>query len=160
MLKKITFLFVITIIILMVGILWPAFQKTRTFIHPSTSVANLKQIGVFLHAYAKDHNDVFPENLEQLEDYTKYPEIFISPRKPEDFNEPSYIYISGHSFKDTLAQKENIIVYENPEYRNDRINALFVDGHVERLEKEKFLSELQRTYEYLGKPMPEIKFKD
>ena len=43
---------------------------------------------------------------------------------------------------------------------DDKINTLFLDGHVERLEKERFLSLLKSTYEHLGKPMPEIKFKE
>ena len=114
--------------------------------------------------YAEDHNDIFPENAEQLEAFVKMPHIFNSPLKPRDFNGPSYIYVSGHSFEDVKSKQKYIIVYENPEYlsgyEREQINVLYLYGYVERFKKEDFLSKLKATYEHLGKPMPELKFKE
>ena len=39
------------------------------------------------------------------------------------------------------------------------INALFLDGHVEKMQKDRFLKALEATYKRLGREMPEIKFK-
>ena len=131
-----------------------------------SSMGNLKHIGIGLWMYAEDNNDVFPDNLEQTVVYygKSNRDIFESPLKPKDFDGPSYIYVSDHSYQDAKEKEKYIIAYENPEYRaeytDDKVNTLFLDGHVERLEKEEFLFELQKTYEHLGKPMPEIKFED
>ena len=150
----------------------PFFNKTRTINEYVPSMANLRQIGLALWMYAEDNNDVFPENLEQTEKYAQspgihslpLPEIYSSPLRPVDFNGPSYIYISGHSFQDAKAQVKCIIVYENPEYlsgyEKEMIPVLYLEGSTVILEKEKFLSELKKTYEHLGKPVPEIKFKE
>jgi prepilin-type processing-associated H-X9-DG protein len=53
----------------------------------------------------------------------------------------------------------NIVAYENPQFRADGVNVLFLDGHVESMKPDAFRQELKETYERLGKPMPEIKFK-
>jgi prepilin-type processing-associated H-X9-DG protein len=53
----------------------------------------------------------------------------------------------------------NVLAYENPAFRTDKINVLFADGHVEAMKPEAFRRALQATYERLGKEMPEIKFK-
>ena len=60
--------------------------------------------------------------------------------------------------------ERNDHVYENPEYLTgyeiEKINIVYLDGYVERLEKEDFISKLRETYNHLEKEMPEIKFKN
>jgi prepilin-type processing-associated H-X9-DG protein len=53
----------------------------------------------------------------------------------------------------------NIVAYENPEFRSDGVNVLFLDSHVEWMKPDNFLRELEETNERLGRQMPEIKFK-
>ena len=81
--------------------------------------------------------------------------ILESPLKPAGFEGPSYIYIKGHSPK-AGSPARKIVVYENPEYCRDKINALFLDGHVEAMQRDRFLKALEATYEGLGREMPEI----
>ncbi|MBN2591567.1 MAG: hypothetical protein JXA96_17000 [Sedimentisphaerales bacterium] len=164
--KKMVFLFVGFFIFALYLIIMPFFTKTKTTYKYQLSIGNLKQIGLGLLMYAEDHNDVFPDDLEQTEEYLgsfKY-DFFQSRLKPKDFNGPTFIYISGHSFKDAESKEKYIIFYENPKYlsgyEREKIPVLYLEGYVERLKKEKFLSELRKTYGHIGKPMPEIKFKD
>jgi prepilin-type processing-associated H-X9-DG protein len=123
-----------------------------------TSATNLKQIGLACAMYANDHNDIFPPNLQVLVEkgYLK-PDILESPRKPKDFDGPSYIYISGQTMK---MDPSNILVYENPQFCSDKVNILFLDSHVEMMKPDEFLSKLEATYKRLGREMPVIKFKD
>ncbi|MHC4743949.1 MAG: hypothetical protein ACYS8Z_18685, partial [Planctomycetota bacterium] len=141
------------------GIALPALARARSQARQAVSRNNLKQIGLVLHMYAMDNDGRFPESIDQAKDYYKDARILDSPRKPTDFDGPSYIYIPGHSSK-TEDSGQYIITYENPEFCDGKINALFIDGHVEALEPDKFLERLKSTYELLGKEMPEIKFKE
>ena len=54
----------------------------------------------------------------------------------------------------------NIIAYENPEFCDDGVNVVYLDGHVTFVRPEQFTEDLEQTYQRLGKPSPEIKFKD
>jgi len=74
-----------------------------------------------------------------------------SPRKPSWFDGPSYIYIPDQIVK---GNPGNIVAYENPEFGMDRVLALFLDGHVEAMDYDRFQSELEATYERLGREMP------
>lgn len=164
--KKMVFLFVGIFIFALYHVIMPFFTKTKTTYGYVQSMIRLENIGLGLLMYAEDNNDVFPDNLEQTKEYYGSSRDYIptSPLKPVDFNGPSYIYISGHSFKDAEAKEKYIIAYENPEYlsgyKQEQVNVLYLEGYAVRLEKEKFLSELEKTYQYFGKPMPEIKFKE
>lgn len=80
-----------------------------------------------------------------------------SPRKPKDFVGPSFIYVPVER-ADLKDASEIIVVYENPEFCKDGVNAGFIDGHVEFMKPEDFKKTLEQTYKRLGKPMPEIKF--
>jgi len=136
------------------------FQKMQQQEAPrQTSAVNLRQIGLACVMYADDHDGKFPPNLQELaeKNYIRKPDILESPRKPADFDGPSYIYISGHN---TSTPPDNILVYENPEFCSDRINVLFMDSHVEAIKPDAFLQKLEETYKWLGRAMPDIKFKD
>ncbi|MBA7608656.1 hypothetical protein ES703_15835 [subsurface metagenome] len=119
---------------------------------------NLVSIGKFLLIYQHEHENKFPPNLQELVERTELPlEALESPCKPKGFDGSSYIYIQGH----TIASdpRYSIILYENPEFCTDRINALFTDSRVEAMKPDEFLCKLEATYKRLGRKMPEIKFK-
>ncbi len=169
--SRILLIYGITILILLLLFVLPALQRKRYGPIPYiTSMSNLKEIGIALRMYAEDNNDVFPDDLKQIYTYimpsNKY--IFDSPPKPGDFNNPSYIYISGQMMNVRKSEAIGyILAYENPEYCSEYLDdnnvpfiVLFLDGTVKRMKKDKFLSSLKATYEHLGKPMPEIKFKE
>jgi prepilin-type processing-associated H-X9-DG protein len=141
------------------GVLMPALARTKQQARQVASMTNLKQLGLAVIMYADDHDGKLPDSFEQIEEYHKAPELLVSPLKPKDFTGPSYIYVNGHSMN-TESPASQIIAYENPGYCQDAINTLFLDGHVEKMQKERFLEMLESTYKQLGREMPEIKFKD
>ena len=138
------------------AVLMPALAKGRDQARKATSMSNLKQIGLGLHMYGKDHQDKLPANLEQAKSYWPNARILESPRKPKDWAGPSYVYVPG---QDLSMNPGNMVAYENPEFSADGTNVLFLDGHVEFMKPDDFRREFKETYERLGKPMPEIQFK-
>lgn len=140
------------------GIMMPAAARARQQARQVASMSNLKQLGLAVIMYADDRDGKLPDNFEQAKEYYKDSKILESPLKPKDFAGPSYIYVSGHSMK-TESPARQIVAYENPEYCQDTVNALFLDGHVERMQRDRFLEMLEATYKQLGREMPEIKFK-
>lgn len=134
------------------GVAMPAMAKAREQARMTASMVNLKQIGLALHQYAQDNNDKFPSDLDQAKRYISGTAILESPRKPKDFEGPSYVYIADQNPK--TASPGNIVAYENPDYAWDEIAVLFLDGHVEKMDQGRFQSELEATYERLGRPMP------
>ena len=108
--------------------------------------------------YADDHQGKLPDNFEQAKKYYGDSKVLESPLKPKDFAGPSYIYVNGHSMTAESPARQ-IVIYENPEYCQNTINALFLDSHVERMQRGRFREMLEATYKQLGREMPEIKFK-
>lgn len=147
------------------GILMPSLARARQQARQTISMKNMKQLGLSVIRYADDHQGKLPESFEQAKNFEKTKRyyrdsgILDSPLKPKDFVGPSYIYVSGHSMKAESPARQ-IVVYENPGYCQDTINALFLDGHVEKMQRDRFLETLEATYKQLGKEMPELKFKD
>ena len=89
--------------------------------------------------------------------YTEDPKLLESPRKPADFDGASFIYIAGQS---TSMNPNNVVVYENPEFCDEKVNVLFLDSHVEVVDQDELLDALEETYERLGKPMQEFDWAD
>lgn len=134
----------------------PALAKARDQARRVASMSNLKQIGLALIMYANDHENKLPDDLKAAEKYGVTGRVLESPFKPNGFTGPSYIYISGLS---TSMDSQSIIAYENPAFREDGTNAVFLDGHVEFLTPDAFREKLAATYKELGKEAPAIKFK-
>jgi hypothetical protein len=136
----------------------PAFTKSRDQGKRALSLNNLKQIALACLIYADEHDGKFASDLQQLYPYHRNPKILESPRKPKDFDGPSYIYIAGLN-REMQEPWKIIIAYENPAFCSDGICAAFLDGHSESMRPAEFLKRLQATYRQLGREMPEIKFK-
>jgi len=135
-----------------VGVAMPAVARAREQARFAASMNNLKQIGVGLHMYANDNDGNFPSELDQIKRYVQNAKVFESPRKPDYFEGPSYLYVPDQSQR---ADPANVLAYENPEYAWDKIVVLFLDGHVERMDSDEFQSRLEATYERLGRQMPD-----
>jgi len=138
-----------------VGIMMPALARARQQGKNAVSMSNLKQLSLAVIMYADEHDGKLPENFDQAKKYYGNPKVLESPLKPKGFAGPSYIYISGHSVKAESPARQ-IVIYENPEYCKDTINAAFLDGHVERMQRDRFREMLEATYKQLGREMPEI----
>ena len=140
------------------AILMPALARARQQAKHAVSMSNLKQLGLAVIMYADDHQGKLPDDFEQAKQYYGDSKVLESPLKPKGFAGPSYIFVKGHTMKADSPARQ-IVIYENPQYCQDTINALFLDGHVERMQRDRFLETLEATYERLGREMPEIKFK-
>ena len=143
-----------------VGVMMPALARAKSQARRVVSISNLRQLSLASILYAEDHNGTLPENFKQMEKYIGTSKVLESPLKPKDFNGPSYILIPGHSTKSGGQSWKTIIIYENPQYSEDNINTAFLDGHVEKMQRDRFLEALKATYEQLGREMPDIKFKN
>jgi prepilin-type processing-associated H-X9-DG protein len=150
------------------GILMPALARARQQGRNAVSMSNLKQLGLAVLMYAEEHDGKLPDSFEQAKQYYNDSKVLESPLKPKDFDGPSYIYIPGHKISDQSPPRHKtsdqspatkIIIYENPAYLKDEVNVVFLDGHVEKMQKDRFLETLEATYKQLGREMPEIKFK-
>ncbi len=140
------------------GIAMPAMARARQQARGIVSTSNLKQLGLVTAMYDDDHDDKLPESIEQARDYYRNSKILESPLKPAGFDGPSYIYVKGHSLS-AISPSKQVVIYENPEYLRDKIPVLFLDGHVERMSRDRFVEAMEATYRQLGREMPEIKFK-
>lgn len=141
------------------GILMPALARAREQARRVVSAANLHQLALCLKMYSDDHEGKFPDDLQQLMgEYIQDRKLLESPRKPKDFDGPSYIYVAGHSPNIKEANKY-VIAYENTEFCRDIVNVLFLDYHVQAMGQDDFIEALGATYKRLGREMPEIKFK-
>ncbi len=132
-----------------VAILMPAVSKAKMTAQNVLAANDLKQIGLACIMYADDNKDQFPPNLEAAKKYLGTDKVLESPRKPKDFNGPSYIYITGQTTKSPIG---NILAYEAPECSRDgKINVLFLDGHVEIMPLADFHKKLDETNANLGR---------
>jgi len=142
-----------------VGMMMPSLARARQVAQRVSAASNLKQIGLVLMVYANDHEGRLPSDLDTQEvlRYTEDPKLLESPRKPADFDGASFIYIAGQS---TSMNPNNVVVYENPEFCDEKVNVLFLDSHVEVVDQDELLDALEETYERLGKPMQEFDWAD
>ena len=103
-------------------------------------------------------NEVIPQTLQEIVEKTIYPLKSIeSPRKPADFEGPSYILVGNQK---TLMPPDTIVAYENPGYCTNGINVLFMNGSVKWMELDDFLVKLETTYKRLRREMPEVHFME
>jgi len=140
------------------GVMMPALARSRTQARRTVAMSDLKNLSLAVIMYADEHDGKFPPDLAAAKPYVGTDRVFESPQKPGGFDGPSYIYIPGHS-SNTGRSGELILIYENPQFREDGTNAAFLDGHVEFMRPNGFREAIKRTYEALGKEAPEIRFR-
>jgi prepilin-type processing-associated H-X9-DG protein len=122
------------------------------------SLVNVRAICRGCVLYADAHEQKIPNSLEELKSFLGGRIMLESPRQPQDFDGPGYIYVKalgGRDFRKFRPAHEYVIVYENPAFCRDYINVGFLDGHEEKMTLPAFRQALQNTYKKLGKPVPE-----
>ncbi len=125
------------------AILMPALNRTKQIAQRVVSATNLKGLGTACIVHANDYDGKFPPTLETLMETADVSgKSLESPRKPQGFDGPSYIYIAGQ--KDS-AHPQNILAYENPAFAGDKINVLYVDGHVAAIGPDELDAQLSQT---------------
>ncbi len=122
------------------------------------SLFNVRTICRGCVAYADSHEQKIPNSLEELKSFLGGRILLESPRQPDDFDGPGYIYVKALGGKDLRKFRpayEYVIVYENPAFCEDYINVGFLDGHEEKMTLAAFRKAMENTYKKLGEPMPE-----
>lgn len=80
-------LVVIAIISILAAVLFPLLSKSLATAKRSACSSNLRQIGIAMHLYLADHQDIFPElewntqyrQYEYLEPYIQDPRVYVCP---------------------------------------------------------------------------------
>jgi len=132
-------------------------EKEKTM----ASDASLFNIRVICRAsvlYADAHQQSIPNSLEDIKSFLNGGIMMESPKKPKDFDGPSYIFVkalTGRKLNEFKAPHEYVLVYENPAFCLDYINVGFLDGHEEKMTLAAFRKALEGTYKKLGEPMPD-----
>ncbi|HCE45946.1 MAG TPA: hypothetical protein DET40_20565 [Lentisphaeria bacterium] len=108
---------------------------------PQGNLNKLKQIGLALSMYSEEYNDLFPASLEVLRTggYLENEEIFLWKSPEEDAKFP-FIYRAG------LKQSEDAdsIIAAAPVAVDGWREVLCIDGHVEKMDEEKFKEAVAR----------------
>jgi len=122
------------------------------------SLMNVSAICKGCVMYADAHEQMIPNSLEDIKSFLGGRIMLESPREPENFDGPGYIYVTalgGKKFGQFYPPHEYVIVYENPAFCPDFINVGFLDGHCESMTLPSFRKSLEATYKKLGEPMPD-----
>src|SRR6185295_13837692 len=117
-------------------------QAVHGTITNSESAKNLKVIGTAMYTYANENDDRFPPALQTLvENQSITPQMLKSPH--DEQHSVSYIYIAGQTATGDLR---NILVYEKPGAGGtEGSHALFIDGHVEWVPRERLEKAVAET---------------
>ena len=131
------------------AVLVPALAGARQQARMVQSASNLRQIGAAVHMHANDHQNDLPPNLGATYAYAGSPAVYVSPQRLGNVQLPTgkaeeiarwvnenadYVYVGARFGKITqvLDAPRTILAHEKFELaRDDRLNVLFVDGHVE-----------------------------
>jgi prepilin-type processing-associated H-X9-DG protein len=116
-------------------------------------MSNLRQIAVAMLNYANDNGDLLPVHPRDTTNYIQTEDVFISPifmdsdtvvdRGEFDSSATrygSYVFVNlGLSLDDTETPSDVILAYTaKDDLEQSSRNVAFADGHVERMEEEKF----------------------
>src|SRR6478752_2008827 len=81
-------LVVIAIIAILAAILFPVFAQAREKARQASCISNMRQVGMGLHMYAQDYDDVLPYNNRDVDN-------FGSPSAPVSFLSALFPYTSS-----------------------------------------------------------------
>jgi len=127
------------------GFVAPSMLQAKMQAARITCRSNLKIIGMALLMYSNDHKDKFPADLETLvtKTYIRDKKILICPASKL---RSSYIY-RGAAI--TLADIPSlIVVYEKSSNHEGGRNVLFLDGHAEWVQEERFQELIKKDNNY------------
>lgn len=106
------------------------------------SASNMKQILLSCIMYAQEHENQWPDSLQDLTNYGLTRDTLNNPRQPE--RENGYIYIKPS----TPILPQQVVLYEAHDSWGNGINVGYADGHVHFIKEESnFKKDLQKPTE-------------
>jgi type II secretory pathway pseudopilin PulG len=124
-------LIVIAVFFIMIGVLTPFVKMARARAVKMQCANNLREISLGLHAFAADHNDVFPAKLSDLyPNYVADEKTFDCPASKTEgtSKNPNYSYASN--LRESSDPKEAIIADLDGNHKKSGKNVLRVGGSV------------------------------
>ena len=116
--------------------------KVRRMAREAVSAANLNMLSKTIVMYAAEHDERMPPDLKALAPYLDgMRDVLRSPLSKGKLpaSESDYVYIPLGRMTDIRGPHETIVLYERPENHDGKGTiAAFADGHVERVDMERF----------------------
>jgi prepilin-type processing-associated H-X9-DG protein len=123
------------------GVLLPALGKSREQAKRVASASNLRQVGMGIVMYASDHQGTLPANLDAIQkDYIHNPSILHSPMSNAPTGE-DLVYMGNDQLQLNRLQNPSAlaVAYDSAALMQGKgTNVLFLDGHVEWVEPDRF----------------------
>ncbi|MCH7557324.1 MAG: hypothetical protein IIB56_07685 [Planctomycetes bacterium] len=117
-------------------------ERTVKLTKRMNSAKNMQKILLACMVYAKDHEDQWPDSLQDLTQRRLARDTLINPRQPE--REIGYVYVKPR----TPLSPSQIVLYEKYDSWGDGINVGYVDAHVQFIKKESnFKNDIQKPIE-------------
>ena len=114
-------------------------ERTVKLTKRMKSAKNMQKILLACIVYAKDHEDQWPDSLQDLTQRRLARDTLINPRQPE--RENGYIYIKPS----TPILPQQVVLYEAHDSWGDGINVGYADVHVQFIKEESnFKNDLQK----------------
>ncbi|MFZ4508409.1 MAG: prepilin-type N-terminal cleavage/methylation domain-containing protein [Fimbriimonas sp.] len=104
-------LVVIAIIAILAAILFPVFAQAKTAAKKTSSLSNVKQLGLGAVMYAGDYDDVFPDQQRDANGFPNWtagsglPLGFMDPAEPQNWGKGIYPYVKSLELYKSSAQK-------------------------------------------------------
>jgi len=126
-------LLLVFLTVIMLGILiLPFIRYSRAKMEKTLCANNLRQVGLSLYIYAREHGGNFPENLRTLyeEQYLSNAQFMDCPATKEigTIDCPDYVYKAGLSVRDVSSKH---LLVDKPANHAGGGNVLFVNADVE-----------------------------
>jgi len=111
-------------------------EENRRKENSDSCVNNLKQIGLMLHLFARDHENELPYSLDELyPEYARDRYIFVCPEHGGGFQdyEQDYEYIPGFRVDSPNPDEEAVVIEVEGNHVGTAsyYHILYLDGHVE-----------------------------
>jgi competence protein ComGC len=124
-------LIVTAMFFVMIGILAPFVKMTRARAAKMQCANNLREISLGLHAYAADHNDVFPAKLSDLyPNYVVNEKTFDCPSSKAEGTSKKPDYSYADNLRESSDMNEAIVADLDGNHKKSGKNILRVSGSV------------------------------
>jgi hypothetical protein len=123
--------------LVLAAILFPVFAQAREKARETSSLSNLKQLGIAAIMYCEDYDEVFPPMKDAatvkkaLMPYVKADQIFIDPRTQQPYQPNTKM--SKKQLAAIAYPDRTVLFYEASPAPDGKRGVVYADGHAKRL---------------------------